>query len=277
MILVLGNFAGVFSNICKILNWSFHLDDNDTILFYYTNKREHNDNGRVLPFQTYEKDLSRIFFYKYFEYPPSASLNTFLQANQFEMMFPPASALSLTVKSYFDPSFPMIRQAHFEHIQKRLQFTPLMKALVEKEVAVLRQYQAAGKRIAAVYLRSTGHFVHSFNIDALFQEIHTVVKEYDYILPITQIQSFFDRSKQEFQEKVISFPRNYMQQDVDWKKNVSDEEFEEEFKMAIVDVYVASQCDFILGGPSNMFAGSLFFNPTVPFHVFQELNGKELV
>ena len=55
---------------------------------------------------------------------------------------------------------------------------------------------------------------------------------------------------------------------------MSDEEFEEEFKIAILDVYVASQCDIVLGGASNMFAGSLFFNPKVPFFFLEELKGK---
>ena len=87
MILVLGNFAGVFSNILKLLSWSIQAKDSDTILFYYTNK-SNNDDWRIMPFQNYEQDLQKIFFYKYFQIPQECSLQTFLQANKFEMGYP---------------------------------------------------------------------------------------------------------------------------------------------------------------------------------------------
>jgi hypothetical protein len=277
MILVLGNFAGVFSNLLKLLNWSIVLKENDILLFYYTNKKEHNENGHIVPFLSYGGDLSRIIFYKYFEFPKDCSIETFLEDSRIEMFYPPESKYTPTNTLYFQSDFPLIRQTYYEQIQKRLHFTSYMKSFLENEVSLLRRYQAEGKRILAVYLRSNGHFIDPFNIDTLFQEIHSIAKEYDYVVPITQIQSFFDRSKEEFQEKILSFPRNYLQDDVDWKKNVSDEDFEQEFRLAIQDVYLASQCDFILGGPSNMLLGSLFLNPTVSFKIFDELKNREVV
>lgn len=275
MILVLGNFAGVFSNLLKLVNWSFHCKDEDLILFYYTNKKEYNEDSFSVPFLSYGGDLSRIIFYKYFQYPTDCSLETFLEVSDLQMGYPPASVFTPSISMYFEPTFPEVRQLYYQHINKRLIFTPYMNSILEKELSVLGEYQKAGKKIMAVFLRFTGFLNEvnplesSFSIDNYFQELHSMMKDYDYILPITQIRPFFEKTKQEFQEKCISFPRDYLDQNEDWKKVVSDEEFEEEFKLAIQDVYLASQCDFIVGRPSNMLLGSLFFNPNVPFYIVQ--------
>jgi hypothetical protein len=288
MIVVLGNFAGVFSNVCKFLTWSLVLKESDTILFYYTNKGAQNDSIRALPFQNYEDDTKRIFFYKYFEYPPNCSLETFFKRDTFEMGYPiiPKESLPLYLQHYengfifcspsvyTDPSFPFIRNLYNSHIEKRLHFTPSMKAFLQPELNTLQSIQSQGKKILAVFLRSTCHFT-SYNINAVFQEIEEVLENYDYILTITQVRPFLDRILQQFGDKCIRLPRNYLSDDVDWTtQNFTDKEFEEEFRNAIADVYLASQCDFIMGGASNMFMGALFFNPNVPYKVFKELKEK---
>jgi hypothetical protein len=288
MILVLGNFAGVFSNVCKFLNWSLVLKESDTLLFYYTNKGAQNNSIRTLPFQNYEEDTKHIFFYKYFEYPPNCSLETFFQRDTFEMGYPiiPKESLPLYLQHYqngfilcspsvyADPSFPFIRKLYHSHIEKRLQFTPSMKALIEPELQLLRAKQSEGKKILAVFLRFTGHFA-GYNTEAVFQEIEEVIVNYDYILPITQVRPFLDRILQQFGDKCIRLPRNYLSEDIDWiHKNFSDKEFEEEVQTAIADVYLASQCDLVMGGSSNMFMGALLFNPNVSYKVFKELKEK---
>lgn len=274
--------------MCKFLTWSLVLKDTDSLLFYYTNKGAQNDSIRTLPFQNYEDDTKRIFFYKYFEYPPTCSLETFFQRDEFEMAYPiiPKESLPTYLQQYengfifcspsvySDPYLPFIRKLYNSHIEKRLHFTPSMKAFLEPELHLLRVKQSEGKKILAVFLRSTCHFT-SYNINAVFQEIEEVLENYDYILPITQIRPFLHKALQQFGEKCIRLPRNYLSQDVDWTtQHLSDSEFEEEFRNAIADVYLASQCDFIMGGASNMFLGALFFNPNVPYKVFKELKEK---
>lgn len=286
MILVLGNFAGVFSNLIKLLCWSIKCKEEDQILFYYTNKPDNND-WRILPFQEYQHDLNKIFFYKYFEYPEGCSVETFMKVNQFEMGFPEieSSALPSFLQSYKnafipcsaklfqDPQFPDIREYYSAHISKRLRFTPLMKNYMDEDLSVIRDYQAHGKRILAVFIRWTNHFG-SYSIDSLFEEIQTTAKDYDYVLPITQIGPFFLKAQSLFGEKCLTFNRRYLADNVDWCRAMSDEEYEEEFRSAIKDVYLASQCDFVLGGSSNLFLGALLWNPTVPYKVFDELQHK---
>jgi hypothetical protein len=286
MILVLGNFAGVFSNLMKLIGWSLTVNEEDSILFYYTNKGE-NDSPRVLPFQDYAKDINRIFFYRYFEFPANCSLDSFLQTNRMEMGFPeieknalpeclqayPNGFISCSANVYKDPLFPQIRNVYHEHLTKRLPFTPLMTSFLQNYLDVIRAFQASGKRILAVFLRWTPHFG-SFDSDNVFQELKQIAPNYDYILPITQLYSFYEETLKLFGEKCISFPRAYLKDNVDWCRPMSDDEYEDEFRCAIRDVYLASQCDFLLGGPSNLFLGALIWNPSVPFKVFDELSSK---
>lgn len=286
MILVLGNFAGVFSNIIKLLSWSIQAKDSDIILFYYANK-SNNDDWRIMPFQNYEQDLHRIFFYKYFQIPQECSLQTFLQAHKFEMGYPAIpfeelpsflqpyknGFISCSAKLFSDPNLPKIREFYHILMKKRLQFTPFMEDYMKEDLTIIKELQQQGKRILAVFIRCTLHFV-SYDVDKVFEEIKSVAKDYDYILPITQIGPFFNYAKTLFGDKCISFPRHYLAQNMDWTRPMSDVEFEDEFRSAIRDVYLASQCDFVLGGSSNMFLGALFWNPIVPYKIFDELVNK---
>jgi hypothetical protein len=288
MILVLGNFAGVFSNVCKLLQWSLCSKEKDTLLFYYTNKFQHNDSFRVLPFRDYEADRYRICFYNVFEFPQGCSLDTFLEPHTFEMGYPQIEKENLppclqsyesgfvfcSPRVYKDPQFPLIRKLYHEHMERRLPFTTTMKNYLVPELFLLQKIQKEGKRILAVFLRSTCHF-EGYSVDNVFDELKTTMKDYDYVLPITQIRPFFERVRNEFQDKCICLPRTYLPGDTDWTVQVlPDEEFAHEFRNVIADVYLASQCDFILGGSSNMMLGALFMNPTVPFKLFQELEHR---
>jgi hypothetical protein len=243
---------------------------------------------RVVPFRNYGEDTKRIFFYRYFEYPEGCSLESFCERDMFEMGYPsipnellppflqpyPGGFIFCHPRLYSDPHFPIIRHLYNAHLQKRLRFTELMKDYIEKDLSTIRKLQEQGKKVLAVFLRSTCHFT-NYNVDAVFSELRYVMKDYDVIYPVTQIGAFLQRCIQEFGSKTIVFQRRYLNQDVDWTRPMSDEEFEAEFRDAIADVYMASQCDFVMGGASNMFLGSLFFNPQIPFQLFAELAEKE--
>lgn len=289
MILVLGNFAGVFSNLCKFLVWSIVLKKEDTLLFYYTNKGYNNDNHRILPYTSYEKDRNRIIFYKYFKMPEGHTLDSFLSMDDFEMNYPVVKEevlphcirsykngfLFSLADAYKDSKFPDIRKLFHEHLQFRLPFTDSMKEFFQRDLQRIGTLKAEGKKILAVFLRSTCHFRH-YNTSKVFHEIEEVMKDYDYILPITQIGPFFQKTYDLFGEKCILLKeRVYLSEDKDWiEKTHTDEEFEVEVRNVIADVYLASQCSFLMGGSSNMFMGALFFNPDIPFKLFHELEEK---
>ena len=176
---------------------------------------------------------------------------------------------------YTDPLLPAIRQAYFEQIQKNLRFQPWFQQEIQKELQVIQDFQKEGKTVLSVFLRSSQHFIESiFSFDTLFEEISKHLQKYDYVFITTQIESLALRAKEIFGDKVIRFERKRLPGDIDWNKNVSDEEFEEEVKMAIIDSYLMSQCDAILSGLSNMLLMSIFFNPTVPFTLYETIKGE---
>ncbi len=286
MIVVIGNFAGVFSNIIKLLCWSIKLDKGDKLLFYYTNKAD-NNSPHIPPFQDYQKDISRIFFYKYIQFPEDCTLDTFMKVNKFDLGFPEIQKEALppflqnysngfipcSAALYKDPHFPQIREFYNYHLKKQLRFTPLMSSFLEKDLSIIQGIQRQGKRVLAVFIRWTKHFG-SYDPNELFREVKDVIDQYDYILPITQIGPFFQETVRLFGDKCIQFERKYLDGNVDWCRPMSDDEYEDEFRCAIRDVYLASQCDFVLGGSSNLFLGALLWNTNVPFKVFDELSNK---
>jgi hypothetical protein len=63
---------------------------------------------------------------------------------------------------------------------------------------------------------------------------------------------------------------------VDWvHQNLNDLQFENEVETAIIDVYLASHCDTVAGGSSNLFISTLLLNPHNNFKVFKCLEGKD--
>jgi hypothetical protein len=174
-------------------------------------------------------------------------------------------------KVYFDPNFPSIRHLYSEHLWKRLQFTPYMKSFFEDELSMIQMIQSEGKKVLAVMIRSTILYPEGYNIESVSEEIHELQKEYDFLLPLTQVKPFYNRLIETYGRKCIFLSRNRVDEDQDWWFNTTDDPFEDEFRMAIADVYLASQCDFIISGASNMFLGALFFHPTVPFKIYKEL------
>jgi hypothetical protein len=61
---------------------------------------------------------------------------------------------------------------------------------------------------------------------------------------------------------------NLVNEDDDWV-DVSNLDYEKEFINSFSDVFIASQCDFIIGGSSNMMLGALIINPNIKFKLFE--------
>jgi hypothetical protein len=288
MILVLGNFAGAFANINKLLNWSIICKDEDKILFYYANKFAYNEHPLVCPFRNYTDDFPRAFFHKYFEYPEGCNEQSFFGDIRFEMGYPTIlkeqlpeflqdykdSFVYTNPKVFFDPKLPLIRKFYAEHVAKRLKFTPYMRTFFEDELNMIKMLQAEGKKILAVMIRTTKHFRGGYATQPIFDEIHEIQKDYDYILPLTQVKPFYEKLIESYGSKCIFLARDRMPEDIDWVFNTTDEHFEHEFRMSVADTYLASQCDFIASGASNMFIAALFFNPNVPFRIYKELKNR---
>jgi hypothetical protein len=304
--MVLHNFAGAGCNLVKYLTWTLLYSNDPTvkILFYYRNKNivyDGNDNPNVYRIEKFEDLVEKNIFYKFFQYPPGCSSQSFTQdirltlshPTDFPVAFLPACFANFPIlfpnyvkdgkvtlifgsnrSLYKDPLLPSIRQSFYEQIQKNLQFQPWFQEEIQKEVQVIQDLQKAGKKVLAAFVRSTSHFPDkSFTIKDVIDETEQYLEMYDYIFVTTQVNPALTMLKEKHGDKIISFPRKRLEIDTDWDKNVSDKDFEEEVKMAIVDSYLMSQCDAILSGMSNMFLMSIFFNPTIPFKLYEAIKG----
>jgi hypothetical protein len=305
--LVLHNFAGAGCNLVKYLTWTllYSKDPTVKVLFYYRNKRfpyDANDNPNVFYIETFEDLVEKNLFYKLFQYPAGCSDNSFTKDAKFTLSHPTEYPVALLppcftnfptlfpscVKDgkvclifgaqralYRDPLLPEIRQAFYEQIQKNLQFQPSFQQEIQKELQVIQDIQKSGKKVLASFVRFSSFYKGpSFEIEDVIKEIGSHLQSYDYLFVTTQVDPTFQLVKERFGDKVISFERKRLQGDVDWEKNISDEAFEKEVKMAIIDSYLMSQCDAILSGMSNMFLMSIFFNPTVPFTLFETIKAE---
>ena len=303
--LVLHNFAGMGCNLVKYLTWSLLFSENTSVkvLFYYRNKGSANDDWRAVNLQRIEDMVEKNIFYKFFQYPSGCSPQLFTKDVNFTLGYPseiPITSLPACLRNYpllfpsqvkegkvslsfggqrvfyTDSLLPYIRQAYFEQIEKNLKFQPSFWEEIQKELRVIQEKQLNGKKVFAAFLRSTEHFNGSvFSYEALFQEIKESAESYDSILITTQIEPMVQKAKQMLGNKAFFFDRKRLKEDKDWEKNISDEQFEEEVKMAIIDSYLMSQCDAIVSGISNMLLMSIFWNQTVPFTLFREIKGDE--
>ncbi len=305
--IVLHNFAGLGCNLVKYLSWTllYSMDPNIKILYYYRNKkniRDGNDNPNVFFIEKFEDLVEKNLFYKFFQYPPGCSSESFTQDARFTLSFPTEIPIAFLppcfanfprlfpeqIKDekvsflfgsnrafYRDPLLPFIRQAFYEQIQKKLQFQPWFQEEIQKELKVIQNLQKQGKKVLSALVRFSCHYKGpSFEFEDIVNEIEMHLQNYDYLLLTTQVNPTFKLIKERFGDKVISFERKRLDGDIDWQKNVSDEVFEEEVKMAIIDTYLMSQCDAILSGMSNMLLMSIFFNPKIPFTLYETIKAE---
>jgi hypothetical protein len=302
--IVLHNFAGAGCNLIKYLTWTLLFDQNPAIqiMFYYRNKKALNDCWKTIFLETFEDMIQNNLFYKLFEYPSGQSEASFHEGVPIVLSFPsnipidmlppcmqnypimfPTNIHGATMdvnftsfrKFYSDPLLPEIRLAYFNQIRKNMQFRPWLQEEIQKELQLIQDIQKQGKTVLAVFLRFTNHYKgEPYKVQAILDEINTYAKNYDHILVTTQVQPAFDLFQQYFGSKVIAFSRKRLPGDEDWKKDVSDSEFEDEVKMAIIDSYLMSQCNFVLSGMSNMLLLSLFFNPHIPFALYDLIKAE---
>ena len=62
----------------------------------------------------------------------------------------------------------------------------------------------------------------------------------------------------------------------DWKStNITADDFEKEVTTAIIDMYLGSQCDMVMGGASNLVFSALILNPDNKCKEFKYLEGKD--
>lgn len=162
-----------------------------------------------------------------------------------------------------------------EHLQKIREiyhhyFTQLIWSDTLKNYVNQRMISNPSKTIA-VTIRIPRHYGQSTKneyIYSIIDELKELSKDYENILLLTQIKKYKELIINEFGKKVIWLECNLVDEDADWV-DTPNLDYEKEFFNSFTDVYIASQCDFIIGGSSNMMLGALIFNPNIKFKLFE--------
>lgn len=302
MKILLGNFAGLGSNILKYLTWCLVKKDEDTVFFFYANKSVH-DNPQLLPFSSLMNEMDSNIFYKLFKLPIGTTQNDLLYSNVLEMHYPNFLEKDKYIKyglkefpegfsqySNFifvnrllkDPNLQYYRNIYNNIVKEHLIPTAYLQNIIDSEMSVIRDLKAQGKRILAVFIRTPMHYAEYYNkrekfiFSNVLAEIIEEMKDYDYILPITQIKQYYEILNSYFSDNIIRLDRMRLSEMEDWKSsNITADDFEKEVTTAIIDIYLGSQCDMVIGGTSNLLFSAIFLNAENRCKIFKCFEGKE--
>ena len=305
MKLLLGNYGGTFCNTQKYLLWCLVKKEEDTILFFYANKAQ-NDHPKMPPFDKNKFNIpeehDRNIFYKFFEYPQGMNKTDILKLDVFEMNYPcfldkstyekydlnpfPESFslhdnnFIFTNKLFSDPNLQFYRILFNNLWKKHLIPTKKLQDTIDIELATILKLKNQGNRILATFIRTPLHFSENekaYEFTDLLNEIIEEMKEYDYLLPLTQVGPYYDVLQETFPTNMIKLDRIRTPEMMCKLAHtvLSDSELEEEVLLSLVDVYLASHCDTVAGGLSNLFISTLLLNPHNNFKIFKCLEGKD--
>lgn len=305
--IILTNCCGFFSNFFKVLNWELVNHKNTTIVPYFITRsvkeltcipysnidrhiypeRENIWELMFCPIREYKKiqlnDQKNIFTWDYPKYNNWGQTFPY-PLNQFKWGY-----IFCNYSIYVHPLLPKIREV-YHNCYKKFKWTQYLNTHIENNLKIIPN----PKKTVAVFIRCQGHYNNlnldkDYQINKIIEELKVVMENYDNLFLVTIIKPYIDKIKNIFGDKVcflsdknISETENH-----DWggvhrdaKKSlfIPDKkiDYKKECVQCFTDVYLASTCDYILGGSSNMFLGALIINPTVKFKIldiFKEING----
>jgi len=297
--LILINIAGFFSNFFKVLNWELLNNNNNIIIPYFISRSikyisldftnyidttiyENNENiweKMFYPIREYNKidllDKNSVFTYNF----PSNCQNMYpYPLNNIRNGY-----IFCEYAIYNHPLLPQIRQLYHECYNK-FKWTPYLKNHIENNIKLIPN----PKKTVAVFLRCTIHYngIKEY-LKNTIDELKVIMQNYDKLFLVTMIKEVVKELTDVFGDKIILLQDKNMVETLnhDWSGVFVDnkytpleiDDYAKECVQCFTDVYLASTCDYILGGSSNMFLGALIINPTVKFKildVFNNVNGS---
>uniref|UniRef100_A0A6C0IAZ5 Uncharacterized protein n=1 Tax=viral metagenome TaxID=1070528 RepID=A0A6C0IAZ5_9ZZZZ len=293
--LLICNSGGLGCSLYKYIEWHIFKNDSNTFYMFYGNKGINNDSLAVFPFDNISTDIHKNIFYKFFKFPENKTIDNLIDNNNVKITAFPWSDPNIIahypdiiksvcelekgshigclniLKKINTPEFLEIRKIYNDLCDKYLKLTDEFEVTLQNELKYIKSLQKQGKKILCVMIRMhiyDGDDPISF-LDKLIIEIDEKMIEYDYILPITQIDIFYDIICNHFKEKCIQIERKRLPCNTDWLKDVTDDQFENEIKYALLDICIASECDYILSGVSGMYVTAIMRNINVQSSLFK--------
>ena len=297
--LILINVSGFFSNFFKVLNWELVNNNNNVIVPYFINRSMKYitvDYANYIDTKIYE-DTDNIWekmFCPIYEYNNNDLLD---KNNRFSWDYPKGNQnifpyplnnfkngyIFCEYTIYNHPLLPQIRQLYYECYNK-FKWTPYLKNHIENNLKIIPH----PKKTVAVFLRYTGHYIGVKEyLKNTIEELKVIMQNYEKLFLVTMIKTVVKEFTDVFGDKIIFLQDKNMVETLnhDWGgvfvnntyTSLEINDYMKECVQSFTDVYLASTCDYILGGSSNMLLGALIINPTVKFKildVFSNVNGS---
>jgi hypothetical protein len=137
-----------------------------------------------------------------------------------------------------------------------------------------------GNKWLGIHLRSPQHFFLDIDINTycncVIESIrHHIDSHPGYGLFIaSDMNLFIEHIRNSYPgRRVLSVPQKRTNGNDDWPDKGNSPS--EETLYAVTDAMLLSQCDFILGGTSNLFLYALCNNPNLPFDMIPYLAGRD--
>jgi hypothetical protein len=287
MILII-NCCGFFSNFLKALSWKICNEKEKLVIYYldrgydfmnlnyYIDKTIYNKENiweiMFKPFSNYTSeelyDHNNIFD---FDYPKSNYPYPLDQIN-----YKYTGYIYCNSEFYYNEHLDKIRII-FNNVFKELKWTSFLTDYVDKHKNILTNPE----KTIAVFIRVPNHYTDSPTnfIDKIIDELEVLLNEngYEYIYLVTMVDEYYKSIKEKFKEKVIIVDnKRFVDVNTDWSgwtKNsnlvLPSDDYKTECLKAFTEVYIASLCNFVIGGSSNMLLGCIFMNPTIKFKLFE--------
>ena len=281
-----------------MLNWELVNDDNKIIVPYFITrsiKYMEEDFTRYMDTKIYvdNENIWEKMFYPIREYNNKDLLN---KENKFSCYFPKGifhypyplnnfkdGFICCQYSIYTHPLLPQIRLTYHECYNK-FKWTPYLKNHIENNLKLIPN----PTKTVAVFLRCTKHYsgIKEY-LKNTIEELKVIMQNYDKLFLVTMINTVVKELTDVFGDKIIFLQDKNMVDTLnhDWTgvfvdntfNSIEINDYTKECVQCFTDVYLASTCDYILGGSSNMFLGALIINPAVKFKildVFNNINGE---
>lgn len=297
--LILINIAGFFSNFFKVLNWELLNNNNNIIVPYFISRSikyisvDYNNYTDTTIYENSENIWEKMFYpireYNKIDLLDKNNIFTYTYPSNCQNMYPyPLNNIRngyifCEYAIYNHPLLPQIRQLYHECYNK-FKWTPYLKNHIENNIKLIPN----PKKTVAVFLRCTVHYsgIKEY-LKNTIDELKVIMQNYDKLFLVTMIKEVVKELTDVFGDKIILLQDKNMVETLnhDWGGVFVDnkytpleiDDYAKECVQCFTDVYLASTCDYILGGSSNMFLGALIINPTVKFKildVFNNVNGS---
>lgn len=288
------NTAGVACNIINYLKWCLQEKNKSKVIFYYNDK--FYEEG--IPSDHFQNiDFNHNIFYKLFNVPEDYTIDDFknfkhitrtieeLHLNEiYPDYFESAYGVEIGAMNkdlFLDSNKEKLKKVAIlfnDIIKERLIMSEVLKERIQTDHSKFFEVKRSGKKILAVMIRCALHYYKNtsdeMQFDSMLNQLEEKMAGYDYILPITIVEPFYNAIQNKFGERCIPLERKRTKVNEDWtvKFNAGDD-LSEELYTTFADIYLASQSDYVLGSNSSMFMLALFLNPTMNYDVINVLKG----